>query len=284
MYMQIAVKNYGNCEFKLKRAPVLLYAGQISNEPEWHFPSHKHDDLCELIYICEGEGEFIIGNKFFNAQKGDILVYNRNVLHDEKSNPSNPLKTYFCGIGELWVEGLDEGCIVPSNCEPLIHTDKYMFRIENYFREIFDECYLQETGYEIICNNLLQSLIIHISRMTGIQRTSSAALTASSLGYQIKEYIDRNFIRDISLNDIANSLYVSQDYLSHIFKQHTGYSPINYLINRRIGEAKKLLLTTAMSIQEISQKVGYENANYFTMLFKKATGVSPSRFRDSNTK
>jgi quercetin dioxygenase-like cupin family protein len=54
-------------EFKnetiFNKLPVLLYAGQISDEPDWKFPSHKHDDLSEIIYISEGEGEFIIGNK-----------------------------------------------------------------------------------------------------------------------------------------------------------------------------------------------------------------------------
>jgi AraC-like DNA-binding protein/quercetin dioxygenase-like cupin family protein len=280
--VQIAVKKYDNEDFKIEKLPVLLYAGQISNEPDWKFPSHKHDDLCELVYISEGEGEFIINNKYFRACKGDIMVYNRGVIHDEKSDPLNPLRTYFCGIGNLKINGLDEGFIIPSTFLPLIHTNKYMHKVENYISDIFEECSSQVLGYEIVANNLLTSLIILLTRIISTQSLSTAHLETSSLSYQIKEYIDKNYTQDISLNEIANRIYVSQHYMSHIFKQETGYSPINYLINRRLGEAKKLLLTTDMNIFEISTRVGYENPNYFTMLFKKATGISPSKFRESN--
>lgn len=279
--VQIAVKKYNNDVFIPEKLPVLLYAGQISNDPGWKFQSHKHEDLCELIYISEGEGEFIIDNKFFRACKGDIMVYNRGVIHDERSNPSNPLKTYFCGIGNLLINGMEEGFIIPSSIEPVIHTNKYMHKVENYISEIFEECSSQVLGYEVICNNLLLSLIILITRIISTQNISTAPLNTNSLGYQIKEYIDKNYTKDISLNEIASGIYVSQHYLSHVFKQETGYSPINYMINRRIGEAKRLLLTTNMNIFEISTQVGYENPNYFTMLFKKATGLSPTKFRES---
>ena len=278
--VQIAVKKYDNEDFKLEKIPVLLYAGQISDEPDWKFPSHKHEDLCELIYISEGEGEFIINNNFYLAHKGDILVYNQGVIHDEKSNPANPLRTYFCGIGNLLIKGMEEGFVIPQNIEPVIHTNKYMHKVENYISDIFEECSSQVLGYEAVCNNLLLSLIILITRIIRTQNVMPAHLNTNTLGYQIKEYIDKNYTQDISLNKIANRIYVSQHYLSHVFKQETGYSPINYLINRRIGEAKKLLLTTEMTIFEISALVGYENPNYFTMLFKKATGVSPSKFRE----
>lgn len=281
--VQIAVKKYDEEEFKIKKLPILLYAGQISDEPDWKFPSHKHEDLCELVYISEGEGEFIINNNYYKARKGDIMVYNRNVIHDEKSNPKNPLRTYFCGIGSLLINGLDEGFIIPSTIDPLIHTNKYMYKVETYISDIFEECFSQVLGYEAVANNLLASLIILITRIVRSQNLPTPHLETNSLSYQIKEYIDKNYTQDISLNEIANRIYISKNYISHIFKQETGYSPINYLITRRIGEAKKLLLTTDMNIFEISARVGYENPNYFTMLFKKATGISPSKFRESNS-
>jgi AraC-like DNA-binding protein/mannose-6-phosphate isomerase-like protein (cupin superfamily) len=277
-------------EFKnetiFNKLPVLLYAGQISDEPDWKFPSHKHDDLSEIIYISEGEGEFIIGNKLYQGKKGNILIYNRGVIHDEKSNPDNPLKTYFCGIGNLELKGLNKGCIIPEHVEPVINADNYTHKIETYISEIFEECNLQVMGYETICQNLLVSLIVLILRIVNVFSESREIIErCSPLGNrikEIKEYIDRNYTRDISLGHIADRLYISQDYLSHVFKNETGYSPINYLINRRVGEAKKLLLTTDMSIQQISLEVGYENTGYFSTLFKKIAGISPGMFRDKN--
>ena len=93
---------------------------------------------------------------------------------------------------------------------------------------------------------------------------------------------NENYAKNISLKNIADELYISPDYLSHVFKNETGISPINYVITKRIGEAKKLLMTTDKNVQEISMEVGYENTNYFSLLFKKTTTLSPSTFRKKN--
>ncbi len=267
---------------------MLIYAGQISDDPEWSFSSHKHDDLSEIIYVSEGEGSFTISNKTYHVQSGDILIYNKGVIHEEGSSPENPLKTYFCGVGNLFIEGIEEGCIIPSHLKPVIHAGNYKYKIESYISEIFEESNSQVLGYEIICQNLLTSLIILILRIITSdhqaisENRTTAAAAPDSLGYKIKEYIDKNYTTNISLSKIANRLYISPHYLSHTFKKETGYSPINYMINRRVGEAKKLLLTTEMNVQEVARYVGYENANYFTMIFKKATGVSPTKFKEKN--
>lgn len=282
--VQIPVREMENKIFKPDRLPVLLYAGQISNEPAWSFQSHKHEDLSEIIYIREGEGEFIINNRYYKARTGDVLVYNQGILHAERSNPDKPLRTYFCGVGNLHIEGMEEGLIIPASTEPVIHTDRYRYKVENYISDIFEECNSQVSGYEMMCQSLLISLIILIMRITGIGSPAQDLTASTTLGDQIREYIDKNYTRDISLNEIANRLYISPYYLSHTFKNETGYSPINYAINRRIGEAKKLLLTTDLPIQEIAGRVGYDSTNYFTMLFKKVTSLSPSKFREASKK
>jgi AraC-like DNA-binding protein/mannose-6-phosphate isomerase-like protein (cupin superfamily) len=282
--VQISLNQANNDLFKNNRMPLLLYAGHIDNNPEWSSPSHKHDELCEIIYISEGEGDFVINNHTYRTKKDDIIVYNPGIVHKEKSNPQKPLKIFFCGIGNLSIEGIEgltDGSLIPSLVAPIIHADKYSYKVNNYISNIFDEYSSQGRGSKIICQYLLILLIIFILRIT----TAPENLTASdpnSLGYQIKEYIDENYTCDISLNDIANHFYLSAYYISHIFKKEIGLSTINYLISRRINEAKKLLLTTNATIEEISSKVGYENCNYFSMLFKKITKTSPGRFRQEN--
>ncbi|MCD9022493.1 AraC family transcriptional regulator [Cohnella silvisoli] len=277
--VQIPFHHRENSLFEDGSRPVLLYAGQISDEPEWSFPSHKHDDLIEIIYISEGNGTFIIDNKKYSAGKGDILIYNQGALHEEKSNPDDPLKTYFCGVGNLHVSGLDRGCIIPAHAEPVIHAGIYSYQMEQYISTLFTELRSQVWGFETICQNTLNSIIVVILRLVNMDNHSAQPASSQSLGYRIKDYIDQNYTREIPLSEIANRLYISPHYLSHIFKEETGNSPINYLIQRRVGEAMRLLLTTSMTVQEIASEVGYDNANYFSMVFKKATGTSPSLFR-----
>ena len=277
--VQIALNQINNGIFRNNQMPLLLYAGQIANEPDWAFPSHKHDELCEIIYISEGEGKFIINDHPYKAQKGDILIYNQGIIHDEKSIPENPLRTYFCGIGNLAIAGLEDGHLIPDHVSPLIHMDKYSYKIESYISDIFEECSSQILGYEIVCQHLLVSLIILVMRIATATEDSSRD-NPDSLGYQIKEYIDKNYTRDLSLKGLANHLYLSPYYISHIFKKEVGVSTINYLITRRIGEAKRLLLTSQFTVEEIANQVGYENCNYFSMLFKNHrgfTGKVPAR-------
>ncbi|MEW9670915.1 AraC family transcriptional regulator [Ammoniphilus sp. 3BR4] len=269
---------------KFQKPPYLVYAGQISDNPEWKFPSHKHDDLSEIIFICEGEGTFIINNKTYTAEQGDILIYNKGVIHEEYSNPSNPLKTYFCGVSNLSIEGMKELHIIPSEIEPVIRKNKYSQKIESYMSDIFEESSLRAPGYEIICHNILTSLITTIIRIIKLDHMNNVAADSYSLAHRVKEFIDKNFTKNINLNDIAEKLHVNPYYLSHVFKKEMNYSPINYLINRRIGEAKRLLVSTDMKVWEIAKIVGYENANYFTLLFKKMTGESPKKFKENHTK
>ena len=282
--MQIYPKKSSAEIFKNNKLPILLYAGQISDEPTWRFPAHSHDNLSEIIYVKEGEGDFIVDNVLYRAKKGDILVYNKSVVHDEKSDPEKPLRTYFCGISNLFLKDCEEGCLIPAGVKPIINADKYSYKVESYISSIFEECYSQIMGYETICQNLIISLIILIKRIMNTDIGLREEPDMTILGTKIKEYIDKNYTKDISINDIANSLYISRHYLSHVFKDDTGTSPVNYIIDRRIGQARKLLLTTNKTIQQISYDVGYENTNYFSMLFKRKTGITPGEFRKENTK
>jgi AraC-like DNA-binding protein len=277
-------KDYMDIPLKFKNPPILAYAGQVGGNPNWNFPSHKHDDLCEIIYICEGEGTFIINNKSYTAAKGDVLIYNSGIIHEEYSNPKNPLKTIFCGISNMAIDQLPELCIIPLDLEPVIRKNEYSHQIEIYFSHIFEESSLKADGFEIICQGLLTSSIALIYRVVKMQNIKSETTESNTLANRIKEFIDKNYKKNIKLEDIADELYINKYYLSHVFKEHMQISPINYLINRRIGEAKNLLVSTELKIGEIARIMGYDNTNYFTLLFKKMTGETPKQFKENHKK
>ncbi|WP_413300823.1 AraC family transcriptional regulator [Bacillus sp. 1P10SD] len=275
---------YVNNPLKINKPPVLVYSGQVGGNPNWNFPSHKHDDLSEIIYICEGEGTFIINNKSYTAREGDILIYNSRIIHEEYSNPTNPLKTFFCGISNLDIDQLKKLEIIPSNVEPVIRKNEYSKQIGTYLSQIFEESSLQAAGYEIICQGLLISSIALIHRSITLQNNKNETKESKTLAHRIKEFIDKNYKKNIKLEDIADELFINKYYLSHVFKEQMQISPINYLINRRMGEAKNLLVSTELKIGEIARILGYDNPNYFTLLFKKTTGETPKQFKESHKK
>lgn len=117
------------------------------------------------------------------------------------------------------------------------------------------------------------------------QRLAREIFQTNNLGIksvinQIKQYIDQNYTDNISLNTLSEKFYVNSSYVSRLFKQELGENFIDYLTDKRMEEAVRLLLSTEMHVYEISEKIGYGNPKYFSQLFKKYTGVSPREYRD----
>jgi two-component system response regulator YesN len=94
------------------------------------------------------------------------------------------------------------------------------------------------------------------------------------------EYIDNNFHKDISLDELAGELGISSYYFSKLFKEEKGEGFVEYLTGRRVEEAKRLLADPEHSIKEVGIACGYSDPNYFSRIFKKQTGVTPTEYRD----
>ena len=94
-----------------------------------------------------------------------------------------------------------------------------------------------------------------------------------------KEYIQNNYSKDISLDEISQAANISPYYFSKIFKEGTGEGFVEYLTRIRMDKAKELLTTTECSMKEICVMVGYADPNYFSRSFKKNVGVTPTEYK-----
>lgn len=98
---------------------------------------------------------------------------------------------------------------------------------------------------------------------------------------RVLTYIQTHLDQDITLVELANLAGMSSHYFACLFKQSIGFSPHQYLIDCRIKRAKQLLAQQELPIVEICQQVGYQSQSYFTKIFRKHTGITPKKFRDS---
>ncbi|WP_455815355.1 response regulator transcription factor [Clostridium butyricum] len=96
-----------------------------------------------------------------------------------------------------------------------------------------------------------------------------------------KDYIINNYNNNISLKDVADEVYLSQNYLSELFKKEIGEGFYDFLSKYRIKKAKEVLLTTNLKVYEIAQMVGYNDSITFGRAFKKITGTTPNNFRNN---
>lgn len=116
-----------------------------------------------------------------------------------------------------------------------------------------------------------------------IVRTASDYMSftseSQSVVGRVKEYINSHLSEEITRNSMAKIVYLNSDYLARLFKKETGQSLGAYLQDRRIHEAKKLLVQTNIQVNEIAQRVGYDNFSYFSHTFREKTGVTPNEYR-----
>lgn len=259
--------------------PQLLYITHIQPSDQAH-PRilHAHEDLVEVLLICAGSAKFRIGETAHEVCAGDLMVYNSGVVHDEISDQKNAVESYCVGIGGLRMPGLRENALLPDNVPPVCP----MGDEAEDLRQIYDMMYryiaADRPGCEALCHHLLLALLSRVLQRFGDAPPQPQA-EAGTLGREIQEYIDQHFREALTLQDIGNTLHLSTYYLSHVFKEASGYSPMQYLLRRRIGEAQNLLLTTGLSMAQIAEQVGFETQNYFNAQFSKIVGMPPRKYR-----
>ena len=131
---------------------------------------------------------------------------------------------------------------------------------------------------------LMQMMLLVIrEQCEPVERMSGYAFESVNKKYiveQMVNYFEDHYSEKISLDQIAENMYLSPFYISKIFKSETGDTPIRHLINIRLEKARELLESGCEgSIQEVAASVGYDDAYHFSKLFKKRYGISPSQAR-----
>ena len=152
--------------------------------------------------------------------------------------------------------------------------NRFDYAIEAMHIKAFD--YLLKPWKEERLCELIDTAIENVRSM---QKTDSIVHSQKDI---IKDYIDRNYKKDISAKDVAGILGYSDVYFSKVFKQLFDDNFINYLTKIRIDRAKVLLKDVSFNIKEVGKSVGYADSNYFTKVFKRSVGMSPSEYRNKH--
>lgn len=255
--------------------PELIYTGLLEDAPNWFNIQHSHD-FCEILYVAGGAGEAILEGKKFRLAPGDLVVVNPGTLHEERSDAKAPLRLIFLAIRDFAVPGLPAGCLSQEKYR-VLSCGEYRYKMDIYLRELLQETSRQIEFYQEISQGLVSALLVLVMRLIRINPEDEAALSQEC--QKIKEYLDQNFTSPITLDSLSETVYISKHYLSHLFKEQTGVSPIKYLTSKRMEKACELLSETELPVSEVSKAVGYENPLYFSQVFKRIYGISPVKYR-----
>ncbi len=266
--------------------PKLFYTDYCNEKDRLHPRSlHSHHGYVEILYIVKGDGLFEIDGKTYDVAPGDLVVYNTDVLHNENLI-SPPPSDYAMAASGIQIDGLPANHIISPGQSPVIHLNERADEFKNLFQMLFEESKHQTAQKARICQSLFYSLLLMVMELVNEEvpvSTESDKLSKSErLGKEILSYVDEHLLSDISLPQVAEAFNISPTYLSRLFKQVAGMPMMQYVIQRRIGEAQTLLMITDMSVGEIAVSVGYTNLSHFVKIFTQNVGISPRNYRKIN--
>lgn len=238
------------------------------------FPKHIHDE-CIAGLITDGKRDMTIAGNFYAFSAGDIFIINSGEPHSLQAAGGEPHSYKVLIIpddiietvaADIYCNGLN---LAFSNC---IKNDPDSVRRFNELINILDDPdSLLESG------SVLFSFLEYLARYHSARGFPSGENKSGISVKLAKEYIDKNFREQISLDDLSELTGVSPFHLNRIFTEETGMSPHAYQIKRRIEFSKRLLLE-GLSIAYVSAESGFTDQSHYTRFFKKITGTTPGRF------
>ncbi len=263
--------------------PEILYAFDVWNQPDNENTIHHHD-FFEISIILQGESLYLIDEEWKTVRSGDILLFNPGVDHAEKQLINTYSHQLHIGIKNFQLYGLEKN-FFPTHGSLLSMQDS-QFKIFDKAWQLIEEFNQQKTHFNLMGRALVMEMMLFILRSLEKEEQLSEEEHASQndrmnqVVQLIMTYMENNFAKDISIEQLATLYYVSPTYLSKIFKDITGVSPINYLIQIRLTKARQLLEKEEdLTVKEVAKAVGYEDAYHFSKSFKKHFGLSPSMIR-----
>ena len=233
---------------------------------------HRHAEVLELLYIFSESGRYIVGNYEYAVTAGDFVICNANIEHGEDPFQEHHIQTYCLVLSGAKLE-------IEENQRPIISLGK-----ENPIGELLPKLYNmfhKREGYSEACRHFALGIYFLLQRML-IERETNPnpkRIKREQLVYKIVDYLNEHYAENLTLQKISEKFFISASNLSHAFKKETGLSPIQYIMQRRIGEAQSLLVETSLPIQEIEYQLGFNDTAHFSKMFKKYVGVTPKEYR-----
>ena len=250
----------------------LLYVTHSIYENDWPSLPHMHY-FTELCYIKKGTGNYLIEDQNFPIKEDDFIIINSNTSHTERSVGEIPLEYIILGV-----EGLNFS--FGGEHEHLIFNCRRDHEEFAYFMDsLLEEMENKRPHYELVCQDLLNMLIVKLIRRTNFSFEFVPSVKSSRECIKLKQYMEANYNQNITLDTLAQVSHLNKYYMVHAFTRQFGCSPMNYLMEVRIKASKELLASTDYSITEVAQSSGFSSQSYFAQCFLKHCHMTASAYR-----
>ncbi|MDE7313521.1 MAG: AraC family transcriptional regulator [Eubacterium sp.] len=278
MYMNAGYLHNSLIDFKDKTRPLVVGScGTYRLYKRPKLPTYRPRGRLDfqILYIAAGKAHFFLNEKDVVVTAGHMVLY----------QPKEVQRYVYFGADQtevFWVHftGSDVKNILRRYGIPLtghvFYTGQFP-EYQNLFQKMIQELQTCRPHYEELLTLHLRNLFILISRQLSGGR-KPADYVQSEIDAAIR-YFSENYNTDIVIDDYAASIHRSTAWFIRGFKKYTGMTPMQFIISVRIENAQRLLCSQDYNVTEVASIVGYDNPLYFSRLFKKQTGISPTDYR-----
>lgn len=288
--LQKETKSHGNYQF-----PVLISYESLRKYEAGSFMWHWHPEV-EVTLITSGEMYYHINNETYTLSKNDVLFCNSGVMHSGNMKCNQNCEYISITFDPKVIYGYENSIIYTKYVKPII---------QDFFLPSIHFDYSEEWHKEVlgIIKNLIEinydkseerelETVICIQQFWKLLFQHKPAFHQTDLDTNrdferlrsIITYIELNYEGKITLDDISAKINLCKEECCRLFKRCMNISIFDYIIQFRIEKSAALLKETTASITEISQQVGFNDANHFAKLFRRQKNVSPTEFRKQNNK
>ncbi len=259
----------------------------LHRDPEIPFSLHSHD-FYELVIVVSGEGLHLLGDESIPIGEGNAFLIRPG--HRHGYGDIRDLALYNVLIGErvlaLHLHELKE---IAGFCELFLPEDNTVTHVKLNNYQLSDavamvtairmesERLVHAYGAGALAYSKLLQLIVLLCRTHSAHKTST--FKTDQRLEQLITFMEEHLDRPLSLKELAAHAAMSTSTLNRQFKLSTGWSPVDFHIHRRVAYAAKLLLTTDLSMERISEQTGFSDANYFARQFRTHMRMSPREYK-----
>lgn len=264
------------------------HLGYVLAAAHWHY-------AIEILYMVEGDARAVLGGVEYAFRTGDMVLINGREVHAVYGEPSKVIRYIVLKFDPALLYTTDRSLFeskyvlpftmaVSNNQKVFAASELNESPVPALIKGILNEFIKKPYGFELALRTDIGRIFLWIIRnwnAKGIQLDVKTALKNADIKrfQKVFDFLDTNYMNEITVKTIATMLNMSYSYFSRSFKALIGKTFSEYLSYVRITEAERLLLTTNMSVTEVALETGYSNSSYFIQQFKDLKGTSPKQFR-----
>jgi AraC family transcriptional activator of pobA len=261
--------------------PDLIHCESIperSRLHQWEIKPHRHSDLVQLLYVQSGQAQLRIEGELTEVRSSSLQVVPALCVHG--FGFSDDIQGYILSLAqplaEQLADALDSTVLRQPACFAIGSEGRHL---DALFESIAAEYDQQQSGRDVMLQSLISVLLVSLSRRAQAQYATSGPDRGREHVNAFTRLLELHYRQHLPIDHYAGTLNISTAHLNALCRRLAGQSALQMINQRLLLEAKRCLVYSAMTVNQVSDSLGFSDPAYFSRFFKRCAGLSPKEFR-----